>query len=40
MLDDRNLTVHIYKEKYAEDVYSRLSLYTGLLKELAKKLSE
>ena len=24
MLDDRNLTVHIYKEKYADEVYSRL----------------
>lgn len=40
MLDDRNLTVHIYKEKYAEEVYSRLSLYAGLLKELAVKLEE
>jgi len=40
MLDDRNLTVHIYKEKYAEEVYSRLSLYMGLLKELAIKLEE
>ena len=40
MLDDRNLTVHIYKEKYAEEVYSRLSLYAGLLKELAIKLEK
>jgi len=40
MLDDRNLSVHIYKEKYAEEVYSRLSLYTGLLKELAIKLEK
>jgi len=32
MLDDRNLTAHIYKEKYAEEIYSRLSLYAGLLK--------
>jgi nucleotidyltransferase substrate binding protein (TIGR01987 family) len=40
MLDDRNLSVHIYKEKYAEEVYSRLSLYAGLLKELAIKLEE
>jgi len=40
MLDDRNLTVHIYKEKYAEQVYSQLSLYAGLLKELAIKLEE
>jgi len=40
MLDDRNLTVHIYQEKYAEQVYSWLSLYAGLLKELAIKLEE
>ncbi len=40
MLDDRNLTVHIYQEKYAEEVYSRLSLHAGLLKELAIKLEE
>jgi nucleotidyltransferase substrate binding protein (TIGR01987 family) len=40
MLDDRNLTVHIYKEKYAEQVYSRLFLYVGLLKELAIKLEQ
>jgi nucleotidyltransferase substrate binding protein (TIGR01987 family) len=40
MLDDRNLSVHIYKEKYAEEVYSQLSLYAGLLKELAIKLEE
>lgn len=40
MLDDRNLTVHIYKEKYAEEVYSHLSLYAGLLKELARKLEK
>ncbi|MCK4418295.1 HI0074 family nucleotidyltransferase substrate-binding subunit [Candidatus Aerophobetes bacterium] len=40
MLDDRNLTVHIYKEKYADEVYSHLSLYAGLLKELARKLEK
>lgn len=40
MLDDRNLTVYIYKEKYAEEVYSHLSLYAGLLKELARKLEK
>ena len=28
MLDDCNLTVHIYKEKYAEEVYSILQKYS------------
>lgn len=40
MLDDRNLAVHIYREEYAEELYSRLSLYEGLLKELAIKLEK
>ncbi|MFW6132133.1 MAG: HI0074 family nucleotidyltransferase substrate-binding subunit [Candidatus Aminicenantaceae bacterium] len=40
MLNDRNLTVHIYKEKYAEHVYSRLPQYVDMFKQLAKKLSE
>lgn len=40
MLDDRNLAVHIYREEYAEKLYSRLSLYEGLLKELAIKLEK
>lgn len=38
MLDDRNLTVHIYKEKYAEEVYTRLFNYTGYFKELINRL--
>ena len=38
MLDDRNLTVHIYKEKYADEVYSRLSQYVELFKHLLNKL--
>jgi len=40
MLDDRNLSVHTYKEKNAEDIYGRLSKYIGLLDNLAKNLSE
>ena len=40
MLDDRNLTVHVYKEKYAEEVYSRLCNYLEYLKELLNKLRE
>jgi nucleotidyltransferase substrate binding protein (TIGR01987 family) len=40
MLEDRNLTVHMYKEKYAEEVFSRLPLYVGLFKELSQNLSE
>jgi len=40
MLDDRNLAVHIYREEYAEELYSRLSLYEGLFKELAMKLEK
>ena len=39
MLDDRNLTVHIYREKYAEQVYSRLSTYLELFKKLLVQLS-
>ena len=38
MLDDRNLTVHIYKEKYADEVYSRLPQYVELFKHLLNKL--
>jgi len=39
MLEDRNLAVHTYKEKYADEIYGRLSSYTSLLADLAKKLS-
>jgi nucleotidyltransferase substrate binding protein (TIGR01987 family) len=38
MLEDRNLAVHTYKQKYAEELYGRLSAYLCLLTELAKKL--
>jgi nucleotidyltransferase substrate binding protein (TIGR01987 family) len=39
MLDDRNLAVHTYKEKYANEIYGRLSLYISLLDGLSKKLT-
>lgn len=39
MLDDRNLSVHTYKEKYAEDIYGRLAGYASMLKEQAARLS-
>lgn len=34
MIDDRNLTAHVYKEEYADDVYSHLSDYLELFKKL------
>jgi len=38
MLDDRNLAVHTYKEKYADEIYGRLSLYSGMLSDLVNRL--
>ncbi len=40
MLEDRNLTVHMYKEKYAEEVFARLPKYLLLFKGLAKSLTK
>ena len=40
MLEDRNLTVHMYKENIAEEVYGRLPSYIFLLKGLIQKLSK
>lgn len=37
MLDDRNLAVHTYKEKYADDIFSRLSLYSSMLTNFVNK---
>ncbi len=34
MIDDRNLTAHLYKKEYAEQVYSRLKDYLELFKKL------
>lgn len=38
MIDDRNLTTHLYNEKYAEEVYSRLGNYLELFKKLGARL--
>jgi nucleotidyltransferase substrate binding protein (TIGR01987 family) len=38
MVDDRNLTTHLYKEQYADEVYKRLSDYLKLFKKLLSKL--
>jgi nucleotidyltransferase substrate binding protein (TIGR01987 family) len=39
MLEDRNQTVHIYKEAYADEVYARLPRYAGLLARLVAGFS-
>jgi len=39
MLEDRNLAVHTYKEKYADEIYIRLPNYRALLADLVNKLS-
>ncbi|MEW6557534.1 MAG: HI0074 family nucleotidyltransferase substrate-binding subunit [Elusimicrobiota bacterium] len=38
MIDDRNLTTHLYKEESAEQVYTRLPEYTEMFKKLLTKL--
>ncbi len=40
MVDDRNLSSHTYKEELAEEVYSKLSGYLSLFKDLLQKLKE
>lgn len=40
MLDDRNLSVHTYKEKNAEDIYGRLHRYSEMLKNLVAGLGQ
>lgn len=39
MLDDRNLSVHTYKEKYKNEIYGRLLLYSGMPSDLVNKIS-
>lgn len=34
MIDDRNLTTHLYKEEHADEVYSRLPDYLEMFKKL------
>lgn len=38
ILEDRNLTAHLYNEAHADEVYERLKEYLQLFKELLKKL--
>ena len=38
MLEDRNLSVHTYNEKLAEDIYGRLKSYLNLFTELHASL--
>lgn len=40
MFEDRNMTVHTYDERDADEVYGRLPSYLGLLQALQKKLAE
>jgi len=40
IIDDRNLTAHLYKEEHAEQVYSRLSAYLELFKNLLGKIKQ
>lgn len=40
MFEDRNLTVHTYNEKTADEVYGRLSGYLGPLNSLKEKLKQ
>jgi len=37
IIDDRNLSAHLYKEEYADQVYSRLNDYLKLFKKLYGK---
>lgn len=40
VIKDRNLTVHIYKEQYADQVYSRLDKHLELFKNLYSQLKK
>ncbi|HXG38725.1 MAG TPA: HI0074 family nucleotidyltransferase substrate-binding subunit [Bacteroidota bacterium] len=40
MFDDRNMTVHTYDERDADEVYNRLPSYLALLQALQKQLME
>jgi len=40
MFDDRNLTVHTYDEKTAEEIYNRLPQYLEILRLLEQKLRD
>jgi len=40
MVDDRNLTIHLYEEKQADKVYSKLLGYLKMFRKLLSKLKE
>lgn len=40
MIEDRNLSVHTYNEKLADDIYGRLPNYLRLFEELKAALSK
>jgi len=40
LLDDRNSTVHLYREEYANKVYERLPGYLGMFARLIRSFSE
>ncbi|MEW5692387.1 MAG: HI0074 family nucleotidyltransferase substrate-binding subunit [Candidatus Hydrogenedentota bacterium] len=40
MIDDRNLTAHIYKEEYAEAIFLKLNEYTDMFNMLSDKLQK
>ena len=40
MIEDRNLSVHTYNEKLAEDIYGRLKDYLRLFEELNRSLGK
>ncbi|MFH1546409.1 MAG: HI0074 family nucleotidyltransferase substrate-binding subunit [Patescibacteria group bacterium] len=39
MANDRNLSVHTYNEKLANELYSRLKIYLKLMKKVSEKIS-
>lgn len=39
MIDDRNKSVHIYKEEFADEIYANLNGYIKLFKELLEVLN-
>jgi len=40
MLDDRNLTVHLYKEELADKIYQKLPEHLEMLKNLLNNIKE
>ncbi len=40
MVDDRNLTVHTYREEIAEDLFNKLKKYINLIKTVIARISE